>query len=307
MKYKNVVIFALLSAAVPVALFLVLRPHPIVTRMPSSPTEKPRLLYKFGGEEKKPLNQPMDLAVGPDERVYVTDTGNAMIKVFSKNGHLLYGFGKKGTNPGEFGYPYGILLLRNGNLLIADSLNQNLQEFDIKGKYIRTWFDNKQKIKPGALAQDSKGNIYISDLANHQVLVMSQEGVFGKRITSKPEGLLYPQGIALDKTGFIWIADSGHLQVKQINAQGIIKSVLWGINDSISFSTVRGIAVDNLDRIFVTDPLSGKVAVFNDQRKTLFTLKGSFFYPSGIRISHDGKIFIINRGTGDIQVWGYKA
>lgn len=306
MKQKKFLAFIVLVLASAVALVYVFWPREMITRMPSTITEKPEYLFQITGNDNNSLKEPMGITVGADQKIYIADTGNQKIKVFSSNGDFKFAFGKKGQKENEFGYPYGIVYLKNGHLLISDTINQNVREFSGAGKYIKTWINKNQNIKPGAMYQDSNGKVYISDLKNHQVVVVSNNGKMQKRINSKPEGLLFPQGLAVDKKGLIWVADSGHARIKQIDSNGLLKNIIWGTDESRPFNMVRGVAVDNLGRIVVTDTLANSVTFFSENREYLFDLKGYFTYPMGVYVSDDGRIFIINRGSSVIQVWGYK-
>lgn len=305
MKIKiSAVIAAVLLIGV--VLGLIFWPRPILTKMPSGINEKPVLLYELTGGTKNHLLQPMGVTVSSEQRIYVADTGHHQIKLFDQNCKYIKAFGHQGTGPGELEYPYGIVAMPNSHILVADTINLNVQEFNQKGKYIKTWLDAKAGIKPGAMYIGSNGQLYIADLKNHQVVMVNRNGIIEQRISSKPEGLLYPQGLFVDKNELIWVADAGHNAIKQIDSNGIIKNIIWGVNESIPFSMVRGVAIDNLGRVFVSDPLNGSVTVFNEKRELLFPLNGQFSYPMGINISDDGRIYIIDRGNSVIKVWGYK-
>ena len=306
MKIKNIALVIMIFLLGSVVIFYTIKPQTIVTRMPAVKNEKPQLFFEISGSSKSPMKQPMGVTVNSQNKIFVADTGNQQVKIFDENGRYLSAFGKKGSDKGQFQYPYGLVTLPSGNLLVADTVNLNIQEFDKTGKFIKTWIEKSNNIKPGAMAVDKKGKVYVSDLANHQVVVFSQGGTLEKKINNKLSKLQYPQGIFADDNGLIWIADSGHAQIKQINSDGVIKSIILGVNDETPFGMVRGVAIDNMGRIYVSDPLSNQVSVFANDKTLLFSLPGEFYYPMGIYISDDGKIYIINRETGTIQVWGYK-
>jgi sugar lactone lactonase YvrE len=60
------------------------------------------------------------LAVGPDNRVYVADTGNFRIQVFSSTGRYLAQYGNYGQGPGEFVWPSDIVVGSDGTMYVAD-------------------------------------------------------------------------------------------------------------------------------------------------------------------------------------------
>jgi len=60
------------------------------------------------------------LAVGPDGRVYVADTGNFRIQVFTPTGRFLAAYGGYGQGPGKFVWPSDVVVGPNGDMYVAD-------------------------------------------------------------------------------------------------------------------------------------------------------------------------------------------
>lgn len=66
-----------------------------------------------------------------DGQLYVSDSGNNRIQVFSKNGTFIRGIGRKGTSAGQFSFPRGISI-GNGHAYVADSNNHRIQYFPVQ-------------------------------------------------------------------------------------------------------------------------------------------------------------------------------
>jgi hypothetical protein len=60
------------------------------------------------------------IAVGPDGKVYVADTGNFRIQVFTSSGRFVAQYGGFGSGPGEFVWPSDIVVAQNGTMYVAD-------------------------------------------------------------------------------------------------------------------------------------------------------------------------------------------
>ena len=77
----------------------------------------------------KKLSHPYDVCIDSNDTVYVCDTNNHQIRIFSSDGTLLHSFGSKGTAPGQFNYSYGIAVDNNGLIYVSDSSNNRVQVF----------------------------------------------------------------------------------------------------------------------------------------------------------------------------------
>ncbi len=92
-------------------------------------------LFEFGSNGSNPgeLFQPTNLAVGPDDSIYVTDTGNFRVQVFSPDGEFIRVIGQIGTAAGQFARPKGIAIDKNERLYVVDSAFTNVQILDSEG------------------------------------------------------------------------------------------------------------------------------------------------------------------------------
>ncbi len=87
------------------------------------------------------LKDPWGLAIDRNDRVYVADTSNHRIQVFTRMGEFLTEWGKKdanglpvaGTGNGEFNGPAGLTFDNIGQLYVSDSNNHRVQVFGYSG------------------------------------------------------------------------------------------------------------------------------------------------------------------------------
>ena len=101
------------------------------------------------GAQEGYLMFPTNLAVASNGRIYVSDTGNFRISVFSPEGRYLRRIGEIGDTTGKFARPKGIALDREDRLYVVDSAFQNVQVFDSDGQLL-TFFGGGG-IRPGEL------------------------------------------------------------------------------------------------------------------------------------------------------------
>lgn len=279
--------------------------------LPDKVTAKPSYLFTAGDKGQGMLIQPSAIAVDQNGKIYVTDAGALNVKIYTSGGRFLTSFGQKGSGREGFGYPYGIVVMKNGDIMVADVVNKNVRLFSADGHYKKTVLDNKQGIKPGAMTGHA-GKIYLADLAGSQVVVLDEQGKILRKISPAGMPLSFPQGIAVDKKGRIWVADSGNFVVKAITDEGQVAAVIREGEKGVAFTMVRGVALDNLGRLAVSDVLARQVRFFSPDGDQLFTLDGTktqaaaFVYPALLYIDAAGRIYIADRGAGKVTVWGYQ-
>lgn len=73
------------------------------------------------------------LAVAPDGKVYVSDSDNHRVQVFSSDGEFLREFGSSGSAPGEFTIPFDLSVDANGNVVVADDGLERITKFSPEG------------------------------------------------------------------------------------------------------------------------------------------------------------------------------
>ena len=84
------------------------------------------------------------------------------------------------TAPGDFAKPTGVAVDKEGNLYVADTLNDRIEVFDADGDFIRTWGKNGDGpgyfARPKGVAIDSDGHVWVADGMQDRVQVFTNEG-----------------------------------------------------------------------------------------------------------------------------------
>lgn len=96
------------------------------------------LVFKFGkvGAKEGDLFYPTNVAVGPDNHLYVTDTVNFRVQKFTLDGKFVRSYGTIGTRFGQFARPKGVAVDREGRFYVVDASFENVQLFDPDGRLL---------------------------------------------------------------------------------------------------------------------------------------------------------------------------
>jgi DNA-binding beta-propeller fold protein YncE len=75
------------------------------------------------------FNTPYGVAIDASGNVYVAETINHRVQVFSGSGVYLTQFGSLGSGSGQFSQPTDVAVDVNGNIYVADHNNHRIQVF----------------------------------------------------------------------------------------------------------------------------------------------------------------------------------
>lgn len=263
------------------------------------------------------MNAPQGVAADSAGNVYVSDTGNNVVRKVAKNGVIstIAGNGAAG-NGGDGGAgpsaqlnsPLGLAVDLSGNLYIADSQNAKVRKVSSTG-VISTVAGNgtpgfagdgaaatgAQLNTPLGVAVDAGGNLYIADFSNNRIRKVSTSGTIvtvagnGNSGYSGDGGpatnaqLSTPTGVALDGRGNLYIADAGNNVIRMVTSSGTISTIAG--NGTAGYSGDGGPAVKA--------PLANPGAIAVDSAGNVLIADGStvirqIVYPTGIILTVGG-------------------
>jgi len=102
-----------------------------------------------------------DVAIGPDDRVYVLDGMAQEIRVFALDGAYVRTIGRAGGGPGELRGAYAIAFAPDGRLWVADESQARYSVFDSVGAFVGTRARPiRWPVQMGALGFDRDGVLY---------------------------------------------------------------------------------------------------------------------------------------------------
>ncbi|HDP70035.1 MAG TPA: 6-bladed beta-propeller [Actinobacteria bacterium] len=156
-----------------------------------------KYLYDFP-KKRKVIIKPIALFY-LNQKFYVTDVGDHTVKVFDLSGNLLKKIGKGGNGIGEFSYPNGVAVDKDGKIYVSDSNNSRIQVFDANGKFIFKIGGQSSSKKilhlPRGIIVDSLSRIHVADPFAHEVLVFDKEGKHLFSYGQEENILVAPNGI----------------------------------------------------------------------------------------------------------------
>lgn len=184
--------------------------------------------FTFGGNGNEPgkfaifdnyglLQGPTSIVKGPNNGLYISDTYNNRIQIFSFKGKYIGEFKVKHPRHICVDDQGKIYVLSDDGLMTIYTAEGKLEEkFDISIVDNTDLNENTDWGMPslGGIAFDkTRGLIYISDTNTHQIKIFNKTGKFIKNIggfDTKKKGFFNPKGIFVDEDGFLWIADYGN-------------------------------------------------------------------------------------------------
>jgi len=147
----------------------------LTERVQSFSAEGRTLLTSIGHEGKGDGQFMRAEGLGMDraDRLYVADSCNHRVQIFSSDGKWLQTYGRAGRGTGELSYPYDVRVDDTGHQYVCEFGNSRIQIFDAHGRSVEILggvgtepgkFNN-----PWSVALDSRGNLYVADAGNHRV------------------------------------------------------------------------------------------------------------------------------------------
>jgi sugar lactone lactonase YvrE len=133
------------------------------------------------------FNKPVGISIGPDGSMFIGDANNATIRKITPEGVVstyagsYWGF-QDGAN-GLFKNPLGLDVDSLGNVYVADNSNHKIRKISTDG-IVSTIAGSDKGFKDGSameaqfdvpfdIALDNSGNIYVADLNNNRIRVIS--------------------------------------------------------------------------------------------------------------------------------------
>lgn len=244
----------------------------------------------------------------------------------------------------ELRFPRGVAVDREGNLFIADWGNHRVRRVEAGTGIITTVAGAIRKGYTGdggpatraelrfpfGVAVDGAGNLFISDSANYVIrrvdltsgIITTVAGT-GDRGFRGDGGLAIraqlagPQGLAVDQSGNLFIADRDNNRVRRVDAAtGIIATVAGtgtvgfsgdgGPATSARLAFPGGVAVDSAGNLFIADTDNDRIRRVDAQTSVITTVAGpeasaEIQSPQGVAVDSAGNLYIASRNNHSVR------
>jgi streptogramin lyase len=293
------------------------------------------------------------IAAQGQNRVFKVDPSGTLTVVAGNGAPGYSGDGGPATSA-TLNSPYGLAVDSSGNIFIADTGNQRIREVDHSTGNITTVAGNgaagyggdggpatsTSLNSPNGVAVDSFGNVFIADTGNqrirevnastHNISTVAGNGSAsynGDGILATSASLYVPEGVAVDGSGNIYIADTYNNRIRKVNASTHIISTVAGtgtygyngdgiLATSATLSHPFGVAVDGSGNIYIADTYSYRIRKV-DTSETITTVAGdgaygysgdgaaatsaSLSFPFGVAVDSSGNIYIADSNNRRIR------
>jgi len=302
---------------------------------------------------------PNNSVVDGQGNIYISAAGLSMvlkvtaatgvISVFAGNGlSRLAGDGGLAVGA-SLANPQGLAFDSAGNLYIADPNNWDVRKVDKNGIITTVVGGNgfgssgdggpatkAQIAGPNGIAFDKSGNLYIVDDNSQNVRKVSASsgiistvagtggiGLTGDGGPATQASFNYPQGIAIDSSGNLYVADAGNARIRKFSVGGIITSVAGGgssLGDNGPATQAqlnpRGVAVDASGNLYIADGLNerirrvgtnGIITTIAGNGQAGFSGDGAaavaamFSNPVGVALDASGNVYVADQDNSRIR------
>jgi len=295
---------------------------------------------------------PYNVTVDQIGNVYVADTKNHAIRKITSDGVVttLAGNGKYGFVNGvgtnaSFAWPDGIAVDKLGNVYVADGNNQVIRKITSSG-VVTTFAGNSTQgfvdgnsakasfYWPCGVAVDGVGNIYVADSGNNAirkidtnriVTTLAGNGNWGFANGSGTNATFSgPEGVAVDRSGNIYVADNANNTIRKITSNGIVTTLAgrggWensfsnGVGANATFLSPSGVAVDESGNVYVADAGNNAIRkITSNGIVTTLAGNGSYGFsndtgtnatfnvPFGVAVDASGNVYVADNANNAIR------
>jgi len=223
--------------------------------------------------------------------------------------------------------PFGVALDTSCNLYVADSANHRIAKISPNGDTLAQWGTDGRGVgqfhRPGAVALDTAGNIYVADSGNDRIVKLSPDGqvaaTWGKCTPGVPpcspspgDGpaeFFGPNGIAVDGSGNVYVAESVNNRVQKLSSGGQ-SLARWGAHGTApgQFDSPWAVTLDAAGNIYVSDLNNNRIEKLSPSGDPLLQFGGTpgadageMKQPRGVAVDAQGNVYVADTQNHRIE------
>ena len=265
----------------------------------------------------------------------------------------------------RFYRPDGLAVDAAGNVFVADTYNHTMRKVTASGVvttlagnaaitnvdgtpaggYAEGTNKTAQFYYPSGVAVDANGNVFVADYGNHLIrkltavgtnwAVTTLAGSVGNPGSADGTGgaafFYYPTGVAVDRAGNLFVADSANHTIRMVTGAGVVTTLAGsagypgsgdGTGSGALFNNPIGVAVDTKGNVFVADSgnhairqvtaagvvttLAGNPLIIDENGPLGGYADGTnsaarFSGPQGVAVDSAGNVFVADTGNQVIR------
>ncbi|MBX3015304.1 MAG: hypothetical protein KF832_27540 [Caldilineaceae bacterium] len=248
------------------------------------------------------LNQPKGIAVGPDDRLYVADTGNRRVLVMAPDGTTLGEL----YRPDAFVEPFDVAVGPQGQVYVLDAVAERISIFDRDDSYLGELpVDPAMISRSRGLYVDSAGLIWVANTPGGRVLALNHDGAVVLSIPVWPGEDSQPVDVVVGTDGSIFVTDAGLNKLVRFDASGR-RLLAWDIPVANTIDSSH-LAVDAAGFLYMSKPEPFLITQLLPSGELVgdwsaLPVGGGPVKPVGIAVDSRGRVWYVDTVGGVVYV-----
>ena len=205
-------------------------------------------------------------------------------------------------NDSKLDWPMDVHFTQDGKILIADTENYQLKQYNNKGQLLQTLAVGE--VKPAGLIVTRVRTIAVTDVLDRCVKIFGEHGQllfeFGRDLFASPAG------ICMNSYGEYIVSDVGHHSISIHDSQGNVLARFgsYGSGDN-NFDCPYYVTTNEDNDIIVSDMGNHCVKVFNYNLDLITKIEDpdNLVCPSGVAVDLQGHILVCDSGTDSVLMF----